>query len=73
MCCVGTDLDGERLMRREEVLYLCGISRSTLDTMVRTGRFPRPVRTNNRAVGWRVKDVLIWLASRPPATGANWR
>ena len=73
MCCVGTDLAGERLMRRDEVLHLCGISRTTLDTMVREGTFPQPVRIHARAVGWRVKDILAWLASRPPATGTNWR
>ena len=73
MCCLGTDIEGERLMRRDEVLHLCGISKSTLDEMVRTGVFPRPVRINQRAVGWRVRDVLDWLASRPIATGNNWR
>ena len=73
MCCLGTDIQGERLMRRDEVLLMCGISRTTLDTMVQAGTFPRPVRINKRAVGWRLRDVLAWLAARPLATGNNWR
>jgi prophage regulatory protein len=67
------DLEGQRLMRREEVLRICGISNSLLHEMIEAGTFPRPVRINERAVGWRVKDVLAWLASRPLATGTNWR
>ena len=72
MCCM-EDLEGQRLMRREEVLRICGISNSLLHEMIEAGKFPRPVRINERAVGWRVKDVLAWLASRPIATGTNWR
>ena len=71
MCCM--DFEGRRLMRRDEVLHVCGISRSTLHEMVADGTFPRPVRINARAVGWRVADVIAWLESRPVATGTNWR
>ena len=71
MCYV--DIELERLMRREEVLHVCGISKTTLDEMIKAGTFPKPVRINERAAGWRVKDILGWLASRPVATGTNWR
>ena len=66
-------LEAHRLLRREEVERLTGISRSTLYDMISKGVFPRPVRINARAVGWRVTEVVAWLESRPPASATDWR
>lgn len=62
-----------RLMRRQEVQQVCGISRSLLYSMVAERRFPQPFRINERAVGWREADVREWLASRPTASHTEWR
>ena len=66
-------LDDTRILRRCEVLRVCGISRSLLYEMVDREEFPRPVRIGRRAVGWRADDIKGWLNSRPPATETNWR
>ena len=61
------DLGDLRLMRRREVEFVCGISRSQLYAMMAKGRFPSPVLINEdvgRGVGWRVRDVRVWLESR---------
>ena len=50
MCCL--DLEGRRLMRRDEVLRACGISKSTLHEMIEADESPGPVRINRPAVGW---------------------
>ena len=60
-------IEDERLLRRGEVLRLCGISKSTHNEMVKAGTFPAPVRIGKRAVGWREKDVLEWIRNRPNA------
>ena len=55
----------ERLMRRPEVLTLCGLSRSSLYRMMSQGLFPKSVSIGARAVAWRESEVLDWVASRP--------
>ena len=62
------DSDDHRLMRLPEVVRLCGISRSQLYRMVRSGEFPAPVRISRRAVAWREKEILAWLEDRPVAS-----
>ncbi len=62
------DSDNFRLLRLPEVLRMCGISKSQLYRMVRSGEFPAPVRISRRAVAWRGKDLLAWLEERPVAS-----
>lgn len=50
--------------RKSRVLELCGISKSTLDRLVRSGDFPKPVKLGPRAIGWKVSDVIDWIDSR---------
>ena len=66
----GSDMDGiesRRLIRLPEVLWLTGLSRSTLYKMVSGGRFPRQVEMGDKARGWRLRDVVLWIESRPSA------
>jgi prophage regulatory protein len=53
-----------RLLRRAEVERLTGLSRSTLYSWMKEGRFPQPVRLGARIVAWRESDVTEWLESR---------
>ena len=64
-------LDRYRVVRREEVCLLTGLGRSSLYRMVRSGEFPPPVHLGQRAVAWRLHEVLRWLESRPRA-GGEW-
>ena len=57
-----------RLWRLQEVLAMCGISKSGLYAMMSRNHFPRPLRIGLRAVAWRATDVQTWLDSRPEAT-----
>ena len=66
-------LDDVKLLRRSEVLQICGISKSTLYEMISQERFPAPVRISQRAVGWRAGDIRAWLESLPQASESNWR
>ena len=59
------EIEYRRLLRRSEVLQMCGISKSTLHHLVAIGKFPRPIRISRRAVRWRLEEVLAWIESRP--------
>ena len=63
------DMDNDRLLRREEVETRCGIARSSIYRLMRTGQFPEPVRVGPRAVRWPASEIEEWLRARPRATG----
>ena len=61
-------LDELSLMRRAEVLRVCGFSKSTLYQLIDREQFPEPVQIGPRSVRWRKSDVVGWLAARPLAS-----
>ena len=67
------ELDDVRLMRLEEVLEVCKLSKSTLYQLMSQGLFPRPVLVGARAVRWRESEVIAWLAARPLASEVKGR
>ena len=65
------EFDDYRLLRLPEVMTITGLSRSTIDRLVRDGLFPRSRQIGPRAVAWRWADVRAWVESRPPASGED--
>jgi predicted DNA-binding transcriptional regulator AlpA len=59
-----------RLLRRPAVCELMGISPSTLDRMVRSGKFPPPVVITERTRGW-FDDVVALKQEELRVTGAG--
>lgn len=55
----------DRILRRQEVEQLTGLSRSTLYRQVRRGAFPSPVRITERLIGWHESAIRAWLDQRP--------
>ena len=53
-------MDG--ILKRSQVLQITGRSISSLRRDVIEGRFPEPVKTGPRSVGWLASDVQMWLA-----------
>ncbi|WP_170480628.1 helix-turn-helix transcriptional regulator [Ruegeria arenilitoris] len=53
-----------KILRRNEVEKLTGLSRSTIYAMMKSGEFPRPIRLSARAVGWMASDIDAWLQNR---------
>ena len=66
-------LDDVSLMKREEVLNACRLSKSTLYHLIKQGQFPEPVRISPRSVRWRKSDVVTWLTARPLASEVEYR
>lgn len=61
--------DIDRLLRRQEVQHLTGLSKSTLYELMAAGQFPRPVTVSSRAVRWRTSDIAAWQKGLPVANG----
>lgn len=61
-------IDKQRILRLPEVLQMTGLSRSQIYRMVADGRFPRPIRLSEQAVGWREEDIQAWMESLPTAS-----
>ena len=57
----------DRLLRRREVEEFIGLSRASIYRLMRSGRFPLPVRVSATAVRWKASDISIWIESRPVA------
>lgn len=54
----------ERLIRIDEVLHICGFSRSSLYASIQRGEFPAQVKLSKKASAWLYSEVLAWVASR---------
>ena len=59
----------DRLLTREQVQARCGIARTTVYRLMRSGLFPTPLRIGPRAVRWPESEIESWIAGRPRATG----
>ena len=53
-----------RFIRPRQVLEMIGVSRSTLQRMVREGSFPQPVRITKRNAGYVLEAVEAWMQAR---------
>jgi predicted DNA-binding transcriptional regulator AlpA len=56
-----------RLISFKDVIRLTSLSRSTINTEVRKGTFPVPVRLvpGGKRLAYRESEILEWIASRP--------
>lgn len=57
-------LPAEGLVKLPSVTTATALSRSTLYQLVKSGKFPAPVKLGPRAVAWRVAAVRAWIAER---------
>ncbi len=51
----------DALLRFPDLARLTGLSRSTVDRLEKSGRFPQRVQLGDRAVAWRRSDVDAWI------------
>lgn len=58
-----------KILRRNEVENLIGLSRSAIYAAMDKGTFPRPIKLGARAVGWKLTDILAWLEAREVSNG----
>jgi len=53
-----------KFIRMEELLKICGMSRSTVDQAIKDGKFPAPVKLGLRATAWVEDEVQTWAKER---------
>ncbi|MDE0033302.1 MAG: AlpA family transcriptional regulator [Deltaproteobacteria bacterium] len=58
-----------RLLTRQQIESITGLTRSTIYRLMRMGDFPEPIRIGQRAVRWPESEIEAWLSNRPRATG----
>lgn len=51
----------KKLLRREELAKLLGVSLSTINRWVKAGKFPKPIKLGHRVVVWLSCDVEDFL------------
>ncbi|MBN3051731.1 AlpA family phage regulatory protein [Pectobacterium versatile] len=58
-----------RILRIQEVLHRCALSRASLYRLISDGSFPTQRRLSpyGRSVGWLEEDIEGWISSRKPA------
>lgn len=66
-CNLPPDLADYRMLNRETVLTLTGLSKVTLWSLVKAKQFPTPRQLSHRRIAWRQGDVLGWLNTRDDA------
>jgi prophage regulatory protein len=56
----------DRIVSPKAVIAKTSLSRTTLWRLSRRGEFPAPVRLSTNRIGWSLKAVEAWVASRTP-------
>lgn len=51
----------DRILRRDAIEAITGLSIRTIERREKLGEFPRRVRLGPTAVGWRESEVLAWM------------
>ncbi|PWI32151.1 transcriptional regulator [Vibrio albus] len=53
-----------RLIRKEEVIKLTGLSKSSIYDRMNAGKFPKSVPLGGRSVAWVESEVTLWVESQ---------
>lgn len=54
----------DRLIKIDEVLHICGLSRSALYASIQKGEFPGQVKLSKKSSAWVQSEVLDWMNAR---------
>lgn len=54
----------DRLIKIDEVLHICGLSRSSIYAFIKKGEFPAQVKLSKKASAWVHSEVIAWANAR---------
>lgn len=54
-----------KLLNIHEILIITKLSRSTIATLIKSNRFPPPLKLSHVRL-WRLSDIESWMASLEP-------
>lgn len=55
---------GERFISMRDLVPRLGICKSTIYSMIRSGKFPSGMQISERRVGWLSSEVTAWMNER---------
>lgn len=55
----------DRILSQDEVIKMVSYSEPHLRRLEKDQKFPRRLQLGPRKVGWRLSDVMAWIAARP--------
>lgn len=61
----------DRIVREKERRLITSLSRTQAWALERDGKFPTRIQLSDRAVGWRLSDLLLWLEQRVRMVSVN--
>jgi prophage regulatory protein len=61
----------QTILRITKAKERTGLSRTTLYSLIKEGKFPAPIPLGARAVGWLESEVDAWIESRVKARSQN--
>jgi len=53
----------QKYLKTKDILYLLGISRTTLDTWLKQGKLPQPIKIDHILL-WKEDDFEAWMESK---------
>lgn len=53
-----------QILRMSKVIQATGLSRASINRLVKLNRFPKPFKIGISAVGWDLAEINFWLFER---------
>lgn len=60
-------LGNDRFVRETECKHISGLSRTRRWELERVGKFPKRIQLSERAIAWRLSDLMSWIEERANA------
>ncbi len=60
----GLNMKNYKIIKRQEVELVTGLSRSSIYAKMEDGSFPKAIKLSERSVGWLEHEIQEWLKNR---------
>jgi prophage regulatory protein len=54
----------QRFVRKGDLPDYVGLRRTTIEELIKQGRFPKPIKLTERAVAWSEQELIEWQQER---------
>lgn len=54
----------QRVIRLADLPNFVGLKRTQIDALIKSGKFPRPVKLSKRAKAWLEREIVEWQTAR---------
>jgi prophage regulatory protein len=53
-----------RIIRLRDLPTYVGLGRTQIETLIKEGRFPKPVKLSTRRIAWLESEIIAWQQQR---------